>query len=165
MTREELEKRLNEAEKQNLSLIDEIKCLKEQLAHVETEPDIPDFPFFDLTGEETWHMNNALEVASPSRTGGHVFDFNYFHTKDYAKEFSRKCKMIAMMMHCKWYVDREYVPDWDNEDEEKWQVFWSNLYKRYEVCDWGTDEYGSVFFSTEENAQKCADWMNEHWVD
>lgn len=165
MTKEELEERLNKAEKQNLSLIDEIKCLKEQLANVEIEPEIPDFPFFNPMGEETWHVNNVLEVASPSRTGGHVCDFNYFHTQDYAKEFSRKCKMLAMMLHCSWYVDRDYTPNWDNVFVEKYFVIFNHNLNRFQVRTQYGEEHGDVYFSTKEAAQKCADWMDEHWVD
>lgn len=165
MTREELEKRLNEAEKQNLRLIDEIKALKEQLANVESEPEIPNFPIFDPAGEEAWHINNVLEVASPGRTSGHVCDFNYFHTKTYAKEFSRKCKMIAMMMHCSWYVDRFYTPDWNNMSVEKYSVSFNHDRRKFQVQEWYYAENAGVYFSTKEAAKKCADWMNEHWVN
>lgn len=164
MTREELEKRLNEAERKNLSLIDEIKCLKEQLANVETEPEIPDFPFFNPIGEETWHINNVLEVATPSRTGGHVCDFNYFHTQDYAKEFSRKCKMLAMMLHCKWYLCRDFKGDYSCSND-KWVVYHGGIDNEFAVASLVRCEYGLVSFDTMENAQKCADWLNTHWAE
>lgn len=165
MTREELENRLNEAEKQNLRLIDEIKALKEQVANVESEPEIPDFPIFNPAGEESWHINNVLEVASPSRTSGHVCDFNYFHTKTYAKEFSRKCKMIAMMLHCSWYVDRYYTPDWNNVSVEKYLVVFNHYRGKFSVRASYFEESTPVYFSTMEAAQKCANWMNAHWVN
>lgn len=194
MTREELERRLESAEKQNLGLLDEIKWLKEKLesrleeaekqmiglqdeianlkaklAEVEDDKEIPEYPEFDYgdtlyaadadcSGEtKIRHMEITAKVSHK------VYDV--FHEDLYAKEYAGKCKLIAMLLHCKWYVDRDYTPDWDNEDEEKWMVFWSNTYKKYEVCDWGSDEYSSVFFSTEEAAQKCADWMNAHWKE
>lgn len=172
MTREELERRLDEAEKQNLGLLDEIKWLKEKLAEQDNQ-EIPVFPEFDR-GDVYYGTDYCLDVMEKNHagnngdkdfTGDDAVFYNAFHTEDYAHEFRRKCLMIAMMLHCKWYVDRDYVPDWDNEDEEKWMVFWSNTYKKYEVCSWESDEYGSVFFSTEEAAQKCADWMNAHWKE
>lgn len=166
MTREELERRLDEAEKQNLGLLDEIKWLKEKLKEVKDEPEIPDKPSFSVN-ERYW----CSDFADGFKVWGEPFDdctnsdFSMFHTREYAQEFAQKCKLIAMMLHCKWYVEREYVPDLDNKDEEKWQVFWSNVYKRYDICDWASDEYGSVYFSTEEAAQKCADWLNAHWKE
>ena len=169
MTREELERRLEAAEKQNLGLLDEIKNLKAKLAEMQDETEIPDFPKFKC-GESYWTMYDNF-VLSDERAAiiraRDATEYNMFHTEAYAQEFSDKCKLIAMLLHCKWYVDRDYIPDWNNksQDEGKWQVFWSNMYKRYEVCDWISEEYGSVFFSTEEAAQKCAEWMNEHWKE
>jgi hypothetical protein len=174
MTIEELERRLDEAEKQNLGLLDEIKWLKEKLAEKDKQ-EIPDFPEFMIGDDYYPHIRwesiprkctvDSLneEYCKKSRTA----EMNYFnfHSAEYYHSFESKCKLIAMMLHCKWYVDREYVPDWDNEDEEKWMVFWSNKYKKYEVCDWGSDEYSSVFFSTEEKAMKCAKWLNAHLED
>lgn len=172
MTREELERRLESAEKQMLGLNDEIQNLKAKLAE-QDKREIPDFPEFN-SGDIAYSLDQCFDVMEENHGGGKgdkdftgddALFYNDFHTADYGLEFRRKCLMIAMMLHCKWYLDREYVPDWDNEGEEKWQVFWCNLYKRYEVCGWGSDEYSSVFFSTEEAAQKCADWMNAHWKE
>jgi hypothetical protein len=173
MDKKDLERRLEAAEKQNLGLLDEIKNLKAKLAEMQDEPEIPDFPEFNNL-DVTYQIDSCLDVMQEEHGGGKgdkdftgddALFYNNFHTEAYAAEFRRKCLMIAMMLHCKWYVDRDYTPDWDNEDDGKWQVFWSNMYKRYEVCCWETDEYGSVFFSTEENAQKCADWLNAHWKE
>lgn len=164
MTREELERRLDEAEKQNLGLLDEIKWLKEKLAE-QDKREIPDLPNFER-GESYWTMFDNFAL-SDERTAyvRDATEYNMFHTEAYAQEFAEKCKLIAMLLHCKWYLDRDYTPDWENEAEEKWQVFWSNTYKRYEVCCWESDEYGNAYFSTEEAAQKCADWMNAHWKE
>lgn len=165
MTREELERRLEAAEKQNIGLLDEIKWLKEKLADMQDEPEIPDFPTFKPEWETAWHVNNVLEVSEPGITSGHVCDFNYFHTNDYAKEFSRKCKMLAMMLHCSWYVDRYYTPNWDNVLVEKYFVVFNHNLNRFQVRTQYGEEHGDVYFSTEEAAQKCADWMNEHWKE
>ena len=156
MTKEELEQRLNAALK-------EIEGLKKELAKTEDSTEIPDFPPL-RTGDSYFYLTDRLGVnAAMVRSNPPVLDYNMFLSDTYAKEFSNKCKLIAMLLHCKWHIDRDYTPDWDNEneDEEKWQVFWSNMSKKYEVCDWVTDEYGSVFFSTEEKASKAAAWLNE----
>jgi hypothetical protein len=172
MDKNELERRLEAAEKQNLGLMNEIKWLKEKLAE-QDKKEIPDFPEFNYM-DVAYGIDDCFDVMQNGHDGSKgdkdfteddAQYYNAFHTEYYAHELRRKCLMIAMMLHCKWYLDREYVPDWDNKDEEKWQVFWSNVYKRYEICDWASDEYGSVYFSTEEAAQKCADWLNAHWKE
>lgn len=165
MDKKELERRLEAAEKQNLGLLDEIKNLKSKLADMQDEPEIPDFPKFKETGEEAWHINNVLEVSTPGSTMGGVNDYNYFHSKEYAAEFAKKCKIIAMMLHCKWYLCPDYVPDFTNSNEEKHYVYYDACGEKY-TTDWRCMTINNeVFFDTEESAQKCADWLNKHWKE
>lgn len=164
MDKKDLERRLEAAEKQNLGLLDEIKNLKEKLAEMQEE-EIPDFPKFKETGEEAWHINNVLEVSTPGSTMGKVNDYNYFHSKEYADEFAKKCKLIAMMLHCKWYLCPDYVPDFTNSNEEKYYVYYDVCGEKY-TTDWRCMTINNeVFFDTEESAQKCADWLNKHWKE
>ena len=164
MTREELERRLNEAEKQNLSLLNEVKSLKAKLMDIKDEPEIPDMPHFKC-GEEVLFVNSDLETVCDSlMTPSIEIDFNTFHTTAYADKFRRKCLMIAMMLHCKWYLDREYVPDWDNKFETKFCVIFNFNMNSFQLGVQYSEEHGDVYFSTQEAAQKCANWMNEHWV-
>lgn len=164
MTKDELKTRLEAAEKQNLGLLDEIQNLKAQLAEMQDEPEIPDFPIFKPAGEEAWHINNILEVSTLGIASGHVCDFNYFHTEEYAKEFANKCKLIAMMLHCKWYLDRGYEPDWES-NSDKYNVGYNHTSKTFSVSNSKRFEDKMVCFSSYENAQKCADWLNAHWKE
>lgn len=168
MDKNELERRLEAAEKQILGLLDEIKNLKEKLAEMQDEPEIPDMPVFHAN-ETYWRMYPTLEHIKDSVLR---FDYdgecyNLFHTKEYAQEFAKKCKLIAMMLHCKWYLDRDYVPDWNNHNEEKFHPLFNHDSHEFIACSYGSRfvDGGWVFFSTVENAQKCADWLNKHWKE
>jgi len=172
MTREELERRLDEAEKQNLGLLDEIKRLKEKLAELDKQ-EIPDFPEFDR-GDIMYTLDPYFDVMEGNHGGGKgdkdftgddAQFYNYFHTADYAHELRIKCLMIAMMLHCKWYVDRDYVPDFTDLLEDKWFLFYDHVDGCFKVIIDCNCDNGSVCFSTEEAAQKCADWMNAHWEE
>lgn len=197
MTREELERRLESAEKQNLGLLDEIKWLKEKLGSrleeaekqnlglldeiqnlkaklvEQGKQEIPDFPEFNC-GDVVYELDDCFDVMEKKHDGGKgdkdfIRDdarfYNAFHTGDYAHELRRNCLMLAMMYHCKWYVDRNYVPDFTNSSEDKYFLFYDHV----DGCfKYGLDciiDNGSISFSTEEAAQKCADWMNSHWKD
>lgn len=116
MTRTELERRLEAAEKQNLGLLDEIKNLKAQLANMQDDPWIPDFPKFNR-GSAYWSVDDEFSLQK-SQHSGYVGEkgikddealYNAFHTEEYAQEFANKCKLIAMMLHCKWYIDRDFI--------------------------------------------------------
>lgn len=178
MTKEEIQTRLESAEKQNLGLMDEIKNLKEKLAEMQDEPEIPDFPEF-VIGKDYYYPHIRWE-SNPLRSSTERCDTKYckkpgivemdyfnFHSIEYYNCFEKKCKLIAMMLHCKWYLDRDYVPDWNNRNEEKFHALFNHDSHKFIACSYGSryiDE-GWVFFSTVENAQKCADWINAHWKE
>lgn len=172
MTREEMQRRLESAEKQNLGLQDEIKWLKEKLAEQDKQ-EIPDFPEFNR-GDIVYNLDPCFDVIEENHGGGKGdkdftgYDaryYNDFHTADYAHEFRRKCLMIAMVLHCKWYLDRDYVPDYTNLSEDKYFLFYDHV----DGCfKYGFDcviDNGSISFSDETAAQKCANWLNAHWKE
>lgn len=164
MTREELEKRLESAEKQMIGLQDEIQNLKTKLAEAQDESEIPDFPVYSIEPLYFVHSDFSVIGNEFRVCAGIMRGFNAFHTKEYAQEFADKCNLIAMMLHCKWYVDRDYVPDWDNGDD-KFTVWYNHMDNEWTIDYQEIHETPSIYFSTEESAQKCADWLNEHWRD
>ena len=175
MTREDLERRLEAAEKQNLGLLDEIKNLKTQLADMQDEPEIPDFPEFtvgdDYYPHIRWestprkHTVDCLHKENCKKPLTAEMNYFHFHSAEYYHSFESRCKLIAMMLHCKWYLDRDYVPDWNNNTENKFCVIFKRIEHKFDVDVWQLVDHNVVCFSTEENAQKCADWLNTHWKE
>lgn len=165
MTREELEKRLESAEKQMIGLQDEIQNLKTKLAEAQDEPEIPDKPDFEI--DEKFYYLSSLNggVEDTCCVDIDDIDFNMFHTEEYAQEFADKCKLIAMMLHCKWYLDRDYVPDWDAMSEIKWDVHFDSKHNKFLCNSWSHSKCPVVYFSSGAKATKCADWLNKHWRD
>ena len=167
MDKQDLERRLEAAEKQNIGLLDEIKNLKAKLADMQDEPEIPDMPYF-RSGKQWWYVETEGSlVESVTIHDSKRIEFNCFHTEAYAQELAKKCKLIAMMLHCKWYLDRDYVPDWNNHNEEKFYTNFNHDKNEFVTCACGSRyiDGGRVFFSTVEKAQKCADWLNKHWKE
>lgn len=165
MKREELEKRFESAEKQIIGLQDEIQNLKAKLAEAQDEPEIPDKPVFEMD-EKFYYLDSVTDGVEDSCIDDEIdaIDFNMFHTEKYANEFAKKCKLIAMMLHCKWHIDRDLVQDWDNCDD-KFTVWYNHADNEWTIDFQEIHETPSIYFSTEEAAQKCADWLNEHWRD
>lgn len=170
MDKKELERRLEAAEKQNIGLMDEIKNLKAQLAEMQDEPEIPDFPEFNFK-DVTYTLDSCLDVLQEEHGGGtgdgdytgdDALLYNNFHNAYYAHEFRKKCLLIAMMLHCKWYLDRGFVQDWDNCDD-KYTVWYNHADNEWTIDVQEIHEMPSIYFSTQEAAQKCADWLNKHW--
>lgn len=168
MVRTELERRLEAAEKQNLGLMDEIKNLKAKLAEMQDEPEIPDFPKFERYGE-FWYVRDNLNDVELGRAvctiAGITGDYNIFHTKEMAQEFANKCKFIAMMLHCKWYLCCDHHSNFNNGDIQKWTVVYNHRVGKFTVEFSRMREWSTIYFDTEENAKKCAEWLNEHWEE
>lgn len=164
MDKKDLERRLEAAEKQNLGLLDEIKNLKEQLAKVQDEPEIPDFPVF--SAEPLYFMDNRFCIVGDESNicnGDADGDFNMFHTEGYAQEFANKCKLIAMMLHCKWYIDRDALDT--SEKTWVWGTGYDKTNKKFVPLSYCLCEPSAVTFRSEELAQKAADWLNAHWKE
>jgi hypothetical protein len=163
MDKNELKRRLEAAEKQNLGLLDEIKNLKAKLAEMQDEPEIPDFPEFKA-GDVYWFGDTELKPHMSEHCNYTVEDFNEFHTEGYAQEFAKKCKLIAMLLHCKWYLCRDFIPKWSENALEKYAIYYSHKENKFEAVGYYIVEENTVFFDTEENAQKAADWLNTHYL-
>lgn len=65
MDKKDIERRLEEAENQNLGLLDEIKYLKEQLAKAQEEQEIPDKPDFEMD-EKFYYLNSETDDVEDS---------------------------------------------------------------------------------------------------
>lgn len=173
MDKKDLERRLEAAEKQNLGLMDEIKNLKEKLAEMQEETKIPDFPEFNYL-DVAYQIDSYFDVMQEEHGGGKgdkdftgddALFYNNFHTEDYAHEFRKKCLLIAMMLHCKWYLCCDHHSNFNNGDIQKWTVVYNHREGKFTVEFSRMREWSTIYFDTEENAQKCADWLNEHWRD
>lgn len=166
MDKNELERRLEAAEKQNLGLLDEINNLKAKLAEMQDEPEIPDFPEFAMR-ENYWCAGLGLKhVYFGCAAGGTIYgDYNLFHTKEMAQEFADKCKLIAMMLHCKWYLCCDHHSDFNNFCILKYAVAFDFNEEKFVVEYSRMREWSTIYFDTIENAQKCADWLNKHWKE
>lgn len=65
-----------------------------------------------------------------------------------------------MLMAFKWCYNRDYKPDWNDFYEDKYYVYYSHKTHKYDVDSITMWNVHNVYFSSEEIAQKCADWLN-----
>ena len=127
------------------------------------EDEIPDFPDFNI-GDTDWYKDVDFTVSSYIKnSASKTKNYNNFHMAGYARKYAEKSREIAMLLHCKWYIDRNYVPNWKNNDEIKYCVTYDYSKKSY-VLDYSYGiEYSTVYFSSEQAAKKAADWMNKYY--
>lgn len=119
---------------------------------------IPPEPEFEKSRDLVYSVPKRFDYSSD-------VDFNMFHTPEYAYRATRAAKMIAMQLHCKWYIDRDFVPDWNDSLQHKYTVYYSHGVNKFCTAQWNLHERPDVVFSTREKAQLCADWLQENWKD
>lgn len=145
----------------------EIAKTKEQLERLEKALDeaknkVPEELEWSI-GEKYWvvdSIGNIIQYNCNEFTSFDKSTHRMFKTKEYAKLYAEKTRFIADLLHFKWLYDRDYVPDWSS-NRYKYKVYFDsdrNEYKSGSTCKYPNIE--TVYFSTEEIAQKCADWLN-----
>lgn len=87
--------------------------------------------------------------------------YGRYPTKELAEQAKAMKDFNDKMLAFKYCYDVDFVPDWTDLSLSKYTVYWDASDGAYAV-DWGRMMYreNSVYFSTEEIAQKCADWLN-----
>lgn len=92
----------------------------------------------------------------------YIDDFNpygTYPTEGYAL-MAQKMKIFNdKLLAFKWCYDRDYQPDWNDIDEDKYFVALDHTDGRFEVDSYTTWSFPTVYFSSEVIAQKCADWL------
>ena len=86
--------------------------------------------------------------------------YYYHHTKEYAKMAIEMKEFNDKLLAFKWCYDRDYTLDWDDSSTCKYCVAYDNYSGQYTIHSWYGEKYPTVYFSTEEIAKKCRDWLN-----
>ena len=171
MTKDEIQTRLESAEKQMIGLQDEIANLKAKLDEAQDD-EIPEFPVFER-GEDYWYLDiDGCIERNYSDGATENNDFNMFHNDKYAKLYADKCRELAMLLHCKWHLEEKYRKNgeaiafngYDIVSLSKTVDGNGNLgdYEYYAGSCHPCAEVPFVTFANHEDAQKAAAWMNAH---
>lgn len=76
-------------------------------------------------------------------------------------QFNDKLDNLTKLMKFKFCYDHSYAPDWGNARELKWYVYFHTPNGEYKIERTSVHgQLSTVYFSSEEIAQKCADWLN-----
>lgn len=122
-------------------------------------PDILDFE----PGETVHYMTSfgKLDDYMFDVPGSEEESHRVFKTPEMAEMYRDKTQVIADMLHFKQLYDADFEPDFNNVNSEKYTILMDITDKEYIVCQPGRlYSTESVYFSTAEIAQKCADWLN-----
>ena len=138
---------MTEAEKN-----EKIKAVEEQMAKLQKE--LEDIRNSETTPEWDFSLWDDFELRKK-------YEFDIPADLFTILQFNDKLDMLKKLMKFKFCYDHSYAPDWCNESEYKWLVYFNTpdgKYKYDRTVTW--DRPSTVYFSSEEIAKKCADWLN-----
>lgn len=138
---------MTEAEKN-----ERIKAVEEQMGKLQKE--LEDIRNSDTTPEWDFSLWDDFELRKKYEFDIPAHLFTILQFKD-------KLDMLKKLMRFKFCYDSSYAPDWSKPDEHKWFVYFNTQDEKYNygwTATW--DQPSTVYFSREEIAQKCADWLN-----
>ena len=123
------------------------------------------------TGCSYWYLDGMGDIIESSSDYKYYEispkEYNYFNgfwDLKYAEQSKQLTAFNNKLLAFKWCYDRDYEPDWDS-NEAKFFVYRSYLQKEnmYNTYRWDTTWTlceNIIYFSSEEIAQKCCDWLN-----
>lgn len=82
-----------------------------------------------------------------------------YNDDTFAEKAARMKKFTDMLLAFKWCYDRNYEPDWSTNDD-KYFVAYDSVEGQYDTTYSIALSYNVVYFSSEDIAQKCVDWLN-----
>lgn len=86
--------------------------------------------------------------------------YRYYPTLKLAEQAKAMKDFNDRLLAFKYCYDADYKPDWSDTSCEKYYVYYSNRYHKYDVDSVTVCDLHNIYFSTEEIAQKCAVWLN-----
>ena len=87
---------------------------------------------------------------------------NCFRTKERAEQVARKMRLLLRLEQLHDMLCPDYVPDWSNEDEHKFYLFYDGKASNWKYTYWSAFDFRvGEYFDTEENAEKAAEILNK----
>lgn len=169
---EQIIKKANETIENYNNLITSFKSEIEKVENVKTEAEkelkksdeVPECYSVE-NGNEMYFVDYDGEVYSDGFFPEHTRDetankrHRAFKTKKIAELFAQKTQAIADQLYFKELYDPDYVPDWNDGCRIKFYTAHNNSVYFADSCyHCASDE--TVYFSSYEIAQKCADWLS-----
>lgn len=150
--------------------MDILRTIKSQLDALQTkvnefediiasDDEIPDYPEF--SNELGYYIQGGVvryDVINDPET------YLVYHLDIYANAVLNKMREMSAILHCKYYLEPDFVPNYDDKEYSYYAVY-DLKYNKYIVRAFlMPPDFGFVAFKSKEHAVKCAEWMNNNFV-
>lgn len=91
-----------------------------------------------------------------------ILSGNCFRTEERAEQVAKKMRLLLRLEQLHDMLCPDYVPDWSNEDEHKFYLFYDGKAGNWKYTYWSAFDFRvGEYFDTEENAEKAAEILNK----
>lgn len=158
----DIEKKLEALKAKFLEKLEELQ--KEAEAQKEQEELKPWKPEVE---EGYFYIGNTLGIGEYFNGGDYIDDKlitagNCFRTKERAEQVAKKMRLLLRLEQLHDMLCPDYEPDWSNEDEHKFYLFYDRKTGNWKYTYWSAFDFRvGEYFDTEENAEKAAEILNK----
>lgn len=87
---------------------------------------------------------------------------NFFPTKERAEQVAEKMRLLLRLERLHDMLCPDYVPDYEDDDEVKYHVYFNHFLDRYDISySTSRENPCMVAFDTKENVEKAAEILNK----
>ena len=158
----DIEKKLEALKAEFLEKLEELQ--KEAEAQKEQEELKPWKPG---AGEEYFFVDNDFCAHSFCNYDDEVDNYNFeigncFRTGERAEQVAEKMRLLLRLEQLHDMLCPDYEPDWSNEDEHKFYLFYDSKTGNWKYTYWSAFDFRvGEYFDTEKNAEKAAEILNK----
>ena len=110
---------------------------------------------------DMYWVDNTETIGHGYVDDASVLLFENFARKDYAEKLRKMNRLNGMMLAFKWCYDRDYEFNWADDDSPKYTIVWNMDTKRFDYMWTTISRCNHVYFSSDDIAKKCVEWLNK----
>lgn len=124
-------------------------------------------PWKPEVGEEYFYICDTLETGKyfnweHSIDNKLIKAGNCFPMKERAEQVAKKMRLLLQLEQLHDQLCPDYEPDWKNEDEHKFYLFYDGKTGNWKYTYWSAFDFRvGEYFDTEKNAEKAAEILNK----
>ena len=124
-------------------------------------------PWKPERGEEYFAVEDVADVVPYTYCEDSIDEYNIqlgncFRTKERAEQVAKKIRLLLRLEQLHDMLCPDYVPDYEDDDEVKYHVYFNHLQGKYNIsCSTSRENPCMVAFDTKENIEKAAEILNK----
>ena len=158
----DIEKKLEALKAEFLEKLEELKK-EAEMQKKQEEPK----PWKPEIGESYFFIRSDFGVmdkvkGTTSFETDRISNGNCFPTKERTEQVAKKMRLLLRLEQLHVMLCPDYVPDYEDEDEVKYHVYFNHLQGEYNIsCSTSRENPCVVAFDTKENVEKAAKILNK----